>query len=463
MKETIQKVTVGASVWLVGVMAWDHFQNDGEYFSGVVTAATTGIERLYDGVNTPDQSATAEPSESPTQVAPSTPDNFSIDILDDSTVTQPAEPSPTTNVGRDEQCVADMSIQDRIANLLVVPIDGNDYATKPGGPEETAEILKRYKIGGVIITTNGIKNPQKEVGTYTDKKAFPDIQEIMTDFEGGSGKQRIDRLQSAETAKVPTQRDVANSMTPEEATRLLRPAYQSLVDAGFTTVLGPVADVAPADGRPVEIGGYRVFGDDPKIVAEYLQAYVKAAESVGINPVFKHIPGGGHMAHTDYEPGEADPKSALLAHDLQVFKHLGAPVKAGVMINSAVISPEVAGDVTTRWSGGEPAVLSSAVISDIVKGNQIEGPIYSDDLGTPALKNEGSLAEIAARAIEAGVSRVLWLQNQDPKPLSLEPQIKAIIEESKKRIDSGSLSTDVMNKSVRRNYRSMGLDPCGSE
>ena len=406
-------------------------------------------------VGTPQPPAAPSPSETPgTPPSPSR-----------SAVPPAATPSETAD-SQAAQCIARMPLEYKLGQSLVVPVLGDGgYATKPASFQNTFDLLQQYHIGGVVITANPVTDPAQNVLKYKNAGLL-----VAVDHEGGQGEQKIIRIDTPVTAKMPSQRQVAETMTPEEAEAMAAEQYREIARYA-TVVLGPVVDVAPADGSEARIGTYRTFSSDPTEAARYTDAYLRGSKTVpNFSTTLKHLPGGGSMPHTDYRSGSAPSRKSQFDHDLKTLGLLEQPI-GNIIVNSASIAPDDPSDPATSWSGGDLAVFSKEVVSGLVGGYNVQGMVFSDDIGAPGVvstnpetgkKEIMQFTDSIPKAWAAGVTNVLWVQDgfNAAAPLDLETRLRSIIDAGEKAVADGKLSQEQVDANIARSFKALGIDPC---
>lgn len=247
--------------------------------------------------------------------------------------TTPPSTAPPTATPRD--CVLDLPLRARVA-LLVWP---SVYSV---AWPEAIEIVGDQGLGGVILM-------EPEGWSATDvgprltelDAASPYGLVIATDEEGGP----VQRL--AILGDLPSQREVSQTMTPEQAQQLITDHGVALRAAGVDMVLGPVVDVEPIEGEP-KLDQARFFAGPPDVVAAYGRAYTNGWSAAGLRPVLKHYPGhGSASADTHIGSGETPPLTDLEARDLVPYTAL-ADQRNAVMVGHLTVPGLTNGVPATR-------------------------------------------------------------------------------------------------------------------
>ena len=177
-----------------------------------------------------------------------------------------------------------------------------------------------------------------------------------------------------------------------------------LAQAGVTMNLAPVADLVdiadPDSNEPIGAWG-RQYGNDKETVIERAGAFARGMESAGVVATFKHFPGLGRVAgNTDTSASVTDSVTARTGDAaVEVFSRLIADGARVVMVSSAVY---------TLIDAGSPAVFSSVVVTDMLRGDLgFTGVVITDDVSAAAQVSTWGPAERAVLAVRAGCDIVL--------------------------------------------------------
>ncbi len=111
---------------------------------------------------------------------------------------------------------------------------------------------------------------------------------LAADEEGGQVQRYRDVI-----GPIPSARQQANTMTPDEVRAMYADHGAALADWGVDLVLAPVVDVGYGPGI-----GSRSYSRDPQVVTEYGTAAARGYADAGLLPVLKHFPGHGSTTGT---------------------------------------------------------------------------------------------------------------------------------------------------------------------
>lgn len=170
-----------------------------------------------------------------------------------------------------------------------------------------------------------------------------------------------------------------------------------LASLGIDVDLAPSVDVNSNPANPVI--GRRAFGTTAPEVTAGAAAFLSGLEGAGLLGCLKHFPGHGATAvdpHYGLPVLDLD-ADALAAEDLVPFAALVGGRRA--VMTAHIIYP--------RIDPGLPATLSPRLLDGILRGRLgHRGPIVSDDMNMAAIARHFGGADLATRAVAAGVDLV---------------------------------------------------------
>jgi len=334
-----------------------------------------------------------------------------------------AETTPPSTVDPVRSCVESLPLRERIALLVWPAVYSDDWAT-------AQQIVGDLGLGGVILMKPDdafAADLATHLGELDAVSAHGVL--VATDEEGGA-VQRLSAL-----GVLPSQEDMSK-LDDANITSTIEQHAGNLRDAGVDVVLGPVVDVAPADGSADPLGQERLFAGDPERVAHLAALYVAAWQSAGLLPTLKHFPGHG-SASTDTHDGLATtpPLDELRTWDLVPYERL---VGSGAAVMVGHLS-------VPGLTDGEPATRSAPAIallrSELGWGDAL---VMTDALGMGAVGLP--VTEASVRALQAGIDVVLFTSTEDAA------DVIAAIEAA---VADGSLSDAEINDSAERVLRQL--------
>ncbi|WP_199430851.1 glycoside hydrolase family 3 N-terminal domain-containing protein [Qaidamihabitans albus] len=350
-----------------------------------------------------------------------------------STMPAPSTTAPTTTppatAAGDPSCesvVADLSTREQLAQLVVVGVEGGD-------PTATAALVRDERIGGIFIGGNETALLTGDALDQVQQAADVPVS-VAVDDEGGR-VQRLDMLDG----DLPSAREMARTMTPEQVRALAEKRGQQLRARGVTVDYAPILDVTegPADG----VIGDRSFSGDPAVAREYALAFANGLTGAGVQPVLKHFPGHGRAAGDSHASlVRTPPLAELREHDLVPYDRIEEYGDAAVMIGHL----DVPG-----LTGGEAASLSPATYRLLREDFGFAGPAVTDDLGAMrAVTDRYPLPEAVLAALRAGADQALWSSGGPVGP---------VLDRLEEAVASGELPAERVRESLDRVLLAKGV------
>lgn len=329
--------------------------------------------------------------------------------------------SSTTSRPAEQDCASMLPTVGKVAQLLMVMVDE---------PAAAADVLSAGLVGGMGFRGNQRSDIDEGIAEAIEGAPLAPI--VAADEEGGT----VQRLRFS-AGRIPSAREAAQG-TPREAAALMEEHARRMAELGLTMNFAPVADV----GSGSDLGS-RTYGDDPGVVADFVEAQVTANLDGGIVPVVKHWPGiGGGDADPHEQLTTLAPIEELRTRDLVPFDRAIAAGAPAIMIAHAAVPGLTAAD--------EPATLSREAITGELRGRQaFEGVVISDSLGMGAVVQTVPQDEAAERAIAAGADIAL---------LSGTDVVEAAHDRLVDAIDTGRIPAAQVEESVRRVLALKGIE-----
>lgn len=290
------------------------------------------------------------------------------------------------------------ALADAVAQLLLVGFYGASAASPSA--RLLARQARRGQVGAVFFV-------HQNVGSLPDVKGLLGLFRgegvaplLAIDHEGGI----VQRLTDAHgLSRLPAARDVAASLSPDEARTLYAQAGHELANLGFHINLGPVVDVDEPANPAIGVFG-RSYGTEPDRIAAYAQAFVDGFSEAGVLCAAKHFPGHGRAVSDSHE-GAADISATWSEAELEPFVRLIGSRQAPplVMMGHLRLDP-LAPD-------GWPATISTPIVSGLLRGRLgYQSVVVTDDLDMKAVSDLMGRKEAVVQAIAAGCD-LLMIKN----------------------------------------------------
>jgi len=341
----------------------------------------------------------------------------------------PTTASPDTSDGAAstwaERQLQDMTLDEKIAQLFIIRLDGYFQNASAPGYRETVQLVEDFGAGGMMF---GPGRPMTQVTMANDlqRKAERPLL-VSQDTEWGVGM-RIDEATTFPPAMaMGATRDVSLAYRVGYATAREARAL------GVHQIYAPVADVNNNPDNPII--NVRSFGEEPGLVGTMASAFTRGAQRGGAFATVKHFPGHGD---TDVDSHMALPvlrfdRARLDSLELVPFRQVMDAGVSSVMTGHLAL-PEIEPDSTV------PASLSNHVTTDLLREDLgFDDLVVTDALNMDAVRREFGVGETAVRVIESGADLIL---------MSTDPQVAhhAI----RTAVDTGRVDVSEINDSVRR-------------
>ncbi|SDP64946.1 beta-N-acetylhexosaminidase [Pedococcus dokdonensis] len=334
----------------------------------------------------------------------------------------PSVPAPSASSGPGRGWVAStmahMTLEEKVGQLFVQNVYGKDATTPDArniplyGVASPAEVVQKYHLGGVIYFawTDSVQNPPQiaalsnglqKASLTQDRKVRIPLQ-VATDQEQGV----VTRIGPPAT-QFPGSMALGAGRSTADARTAAAITGQELKAMGVNTNFAPDSDVNVNALNPVI--GTRSFSSDPSLAASMVGAQVQGyQDDADISSSAKHFPGHGdtatdsHVAfpiitHTrqEWEQVDAPPFKSAIAHgiDMIMTAHLNFPALD---------------------DSGDPATLSKPIMTGLLRGELgYKGVIITDSLAMQGVRDLYGDAEVAVRALDAGVDQLLMTPAMD--------------------------------------------------
>lgn len=331
--------------------------------------------------------------------------------------------------------VAGMTPRARVAQRLMVGVDASDPAT-------TVESVRATQLGGIFIGGDATQLLQAQSLRRVQAVSRLPLA-VAVDDEGG----RVQRLDALD-GDLPSARVLAMH-NPAQVKDLALARGRQLAARGVTINFAPVVDVGSQPTNAVI--GDRSFGADPKVAAEYAEAFAEGQRDAGIFTVLKHFPGHGRGSGDSHKGRVTTPPlDQLRSDDLLPYTALlgaGGPLgveagkgRTGVMVGHLDV-PGLTTDLPTSLTPATYALLRDEF--------HFDGVVFTDDLG--AMKAVTASFDVPAaveRALTAGADMALW---------SGGGRITPVLDRAEEALTTGRIDSAANDKAVARILRAKGV------
>lgn len=352
------------------------------------------------------------------------------------TIAKPAKTSGSAQASAVAQrWLKSLDLHDEIAQLIVMPFYGDLVNVRSKQFRQYQKLIADVHVGGMIVLGHSVYGSIRNAEPYAMTALVNRMQAmsaipllVAADFERGASM----RVNS--TTAWPYNMAFAAggdlSLTRAEGAATAREARAM----GVNWLFAPDADVNNNPDNPII--NIRSYGENPKLVAAHVQAYIEGAHSDPKEPVLvtvKHFPGHGDTSQ-DSHLGLAKLTASKDRIDKVEMIPFRAAIDKGV---DAVMTAHMA--VPALEPDEIPATVSHNILTGLLREQmKFHGLIVTDAMNMQGLTQMFDTREAAVRSIEAGADVLLM-------PIRAEEAIDGVIEAvkagriTKKRLDESAL------------------------
>jgi beta-N-acetylhexosaminidase len=279
---------------------------------------------------------------------------------------------------------------------------------KATGVDTPAEIVARYRLGGVMLVRFSADDPTASTNPTSNIESPAQVRRLT-----GGLQEAARRLPAGVPLLIATDQEHGTVTRIRDGVTLLPSAMAfgaaadpalteaaALVSGTELAALGVTVDFAPdADvtGGPVNVViGSRSFGSDPARVGPQVAAAVRGYQRAGVAATIKHFPGHGHTGTDSHRatPVLTQSRATLDVEDL-------GPFRAGIRAGAALV---MSGHLdVAAIEPGVPASLSRRALVDVLRRQLgFQGVVVTDGMGMPPVATRYPPGEAAVRAVLAG-------------------------------------------------------------
>ncbi|WP_406216352.1 glycoside hydrolase family 3 protein [Streptomyces canus] len=344
--------------------------------------------------------------------------------------------------------ISRMTLEEKVGQLFVMRVYGHsatapdqtdiDANLKEIGVRTAAEMIARYRVGGIIYFTwaHNTRDPHQiadlsngiQKASLRQPRGLPVL--VSTDQEHGI----VCRVGEPATL-FPGAMAIGAGGARKDARTLGRIAGQELRAIGIRQNYSPVADVNVNPANPVI--GVRSFGSEAGAVAGLVTAEVAGYQGAGVAATAKHFPGHGDTA-VDSHYG-----FPVITHSRELWEKLDAvPFRAAIRAGiDSIMTAHI--QFPALDDSGDPATLSHPILTGILRGELgYDGVVVTDSLGMEGVRTKYGDDRVPVLALKAGVDQLL-------NPPSLNIAWNAVL----KAVQDGELTEARLDESILRILR----------
>lgn len=322
-----------------------------------------------------------------------------------------------------------MTIDEIIGQKLVIGFWGQEI------PDEFRDIVKKYKIGNVILFRENLKDEAQI------KELCRDIQELVTgetgipafimiDQEGGM----VSRL-PVSMVNIPGAMAIAGTGDPQNANISGYYTGLQLRELGCNFDLAPVLDINSNPSNPII--GCRSYGETPEVVSSFSMEMVRGLEKAGVAACGKHFPGHGDVSKDSHVTLPLVDKTLDELEKMELVPFANA-INNGIpaIMTAHILFPKIEKEKV-------PATMSRTILTGLLREKMgFEGMILTDCLEMQAIQKFYGTENGAVAALKAGAD--IAMISHTP---AFVPKVVAMVKEA---VEAGDIDLAEMKKSANR-------------
>ena len=339
------------------------------------------------------------------------------------------EPTPTPDPVkvRAEELLSGMTLREKLCQLMIVRpevLTGESPVTAAG--ETTRLALETYPVSGLIYSVDNLVTQEQTREMITNTQSYSKLPLfISADEEDGNVGRLMYKLGTTWVNSMYSYKDQGADTAYANAKTI----GTDMVSCLFNTDFAPVADVWTNPANTVI--GDRAYSDDFEQAAELVASAVRGFTDAGVICCLKHFPGHGDTS-TDTHEGAAVVSKSL--DELRAGEFL--PFVSGIEAGADMV---MIGHITVTSVDPEPATISKAIITDVLRGELgWDGVVISDSLDMGALAGYDN-GEVCVKFLEAGGDILLGI-----------PDIETALTALEAAVTDGRLTESRIDESVQR-------------
>ena len=317
-----------------------------------------------------------------------------------------------------------LSLEQKIGQMIMVRVDGNYYSSDSNYKKKIKKWIEDDGVGGVIAFSGSIHGTFFNINQFQIWSQIPLF--VAADYERGLGQW----MNSA--TLFPSNMAIAATGNPEFAFEQGFITSSEAKSIGVNIVLAPVLDINNNPRNPII--NFRAYSDDPIIVSEFGNSFIKGIQKNNVFSCVKHFPGHGNTSidsHTSL-PSIPGSKTDLYKNELFPFKKAIDNGVKMVMIGHIAMPGLDDSNI--------PASHSKKITTDLLRNEWgFDGLIITDGMEMGGLTQNTWAGESAVRAVEAGCDILLL-------PTDIDATIAALLE----AVNNGRISINRINDSMER-------------
>jgi len=308
----------------------------------------------------------------------------------------PPEFAPEPVTTRPAALLAEMSVEQKAAQMVVVSLGGINFPNR-----DDEELVKNVGVGGVY--GGNWANVSQAVQFISELHGFAEQSElkippfVVARYTCGMGQRLTD---CTGLTLMPTQMAIAATGDPGNAYTSACIAAKEMRSAGITVNLAPNLEISPEDGK-FRFATSR-FGSSPDWVSRFGTESIRGFQENGVLSALSGFPGVPYppIKEPDALPGIIKRIPTLSAADLKPYRDAMAAGADGIAVTDLTLP--------TVDSSGLPVMLSREVLTGLIREMWgFEGLIIADTITAKTISDNFSPHDSVVRAVNAGADLII--------------------------------------------------------
>jgi len=332
--------------------------------------------------------------------------------------------SPNISKAKPIQHWSKLSLHEKVAQMIMVRIRGDFYHSDHWYRKSLKKWITEDGIGGVISFGGSIHGTFYNIQTFQEWSKIPLL--VAADYERGLGQWMHGATLFPSNMAVAATGNTDLSYKQGQVTAIEANAI------GVHITLAPVMDVNNNPENPII--NFRSYSDDPQMVIDFGNAFIKGVQDGGIYACAKHFPGHGNTNTDSHSslPTIKGNREQLESVELKPFK---SAIENGVKM---VMVGHIA--MPGLDPSNDPASYSKLITTGLLRDEWgFDGLIITDGMEMGGLTESTWAGESAIRAVEAGADILLL-------PIDVAQTINALVG----AVEAGRISESRINSSIKR-------------
>ena len=329
-----------------------------------------------------------------------------------------------------DQTLGNLTVKQKVGQVLAPAISPTRRGSSRATGKQITAWIEKYQIGHLYLAGNRM-DPVQLAELINEAQRQSSVPLLMhTDLECGPGS-RIDG-----GTILPPLMGIAQTRSEEGAYQAAAITAQEARAMGFHLINSPVLDVNVNPDNPVIC--IRSFGDNPTLVADMGQAFVRGLNDHRLIGAAKHFPGHGDVAIDSHSKMPTILASRPRLDSVEFYPYretisagLGAIMTAHISVPALDPTPNL------------PATKSRPIMTDLLRNEfGFDGLVITDAFDMKGILESGSFEESVVQSLVAGNDVVL---------LWTEPRFETVFPYVVRAAQEGRISPEQLDEAVRRN------------